>query len=143
MCGDEDETQNHLFLNCEHAKEMWNLSLEGQLVGARALNLDGATISVAEAAALKEGLLIARRKGVKKLMVEGDSKLDIKWLASEFQHISWKHIYREANFVVDALAHVGLIVANPHFWDFCLLISTMEAFNFDCMGNGCIRGFKL
>ncbi|XP_068331554.1 uncharacterized protein [Pyrus communis] len=81
---------------------------EGQHVGTGALNLDGATILVAEAIALKEGLLLARHKGVKKLMVEGDSKLviqvmqdvwmplwhlkpmieDIKWLASEFQHIS-------------------------------------------------------
>ncbi|XP_050133058.1 uncharacterized protein LOC126609088 [Malus sylvestris] len=86
---------------------------EGQHVGAGALNLDGATISVAEVVALKEGLLFARHKGVKQLMVEEDSKLviqvvqdvwmplwhlkpiikDIKWLASEFQHISWKHIF--------------------------------------------------
>ena len=50
---------------------------EGQPVGAGALNLDGATISVAEVVALKEGLLFARRKGEKKLMVEGDSKLVI------------------------------------------------------------------
>ena len=90
--------------------------------------------SVVEAIALKEGLLFARHKCVKKLIMEGDSKLiiqvvqdvwtphwhlkpiieDIKWLASEFQHISWKHIYRDANFMADALAHVGLIVANPH-----------------------------
>ncbi|XP_028948065.2 uncharacterized protein [Malus domestica] len=51
---------------------------EGQHVGAGALNLDGTTILVAEAVALKEGLLFARHKGVKKLMVEGDSKLVIQ-----------------------------------------------------------------
>ncbi|XP_068328111.1 uncharacterized protein [Pyrus communis] len=105
---------------------------EGQLVGTGALNLDNLTILVAETVALQEGLLLARHKGVKMLMVEGDSRLVIqvvqdvwmlhlkpiiayiKWLASGFQHISWKHIYREANFMVDALAHLGLSV-QPSF----------------------------
>lgn len=60
--------------------------------------------------ALKEGFLFARLKGIKNLMVEGDLRLviqvvqgnwvppwhlkpiieDIKWLASDFQNISWK-----------------------------------------------------
>ncbi|CAN6718715.1 unnamed protein product [Malus baccata var. baccata] len=51
---------------------------EGQPVGAGALNLDGTTISVAEAVALKEWLLFARRKGVKKLIMEREFKLVIQ-----------------------------------------------------------------
>lgn len=81
---------------------------EGQSVGAGTINLDGVTISIAEANALNEGLLFVRRKGIKNLIVEGDSRLviqveqgnwvppwhlkpiieDIKWLASDFQNIS-------------------------------------------------------
>lgn len=66
---------------------------------------------------------------------------DIKWLTFEFQHINWKPILRKTNFMADALARVALIVANPYLWDYCL--SAMDAFNFDCMKNHCIRGFKL
>ncbi|RXH90647.1 hypothetical protein DVH24_035411 [Malus domestica] len=118
---------------------------------------------IAEAVALKEGLLFAKRKCVKMLMVKGDSKQviqvvqdvwmppwhlkpiieDIKWLASKFQHISWKHIYRESNFVVDTLAHLGLSVASLYFWDYCLPFSAIKAFNFVCIEKGYIKGFKL
>lgn len=38
---------------------------------------------------------------------------DIKELALEFAEISWHHIFLEANFVVDALAHVGMLLGNP------------------------------
>ncbi|RXI04567.1 hypothetical protein DVH24_038841 [Malus domestica] len=51
---------------------------EGQPVGAGALNLDGGTILVAKVVALKERLLFAKLKCVKKLMMEEDSKLVIK-----------------------------------------------------------------
>ncbi|KAM1158695.1 hypothetical protein ACFX19_032522 [Malus domestica] len=134
-----------------------------QVIGMGALNLDGATISVAEAMGLREGLQCARHKGFSKVMVEGDSKLiievvqghwgdpwrvssiinDIPVLAWSFSHIDWKHIFKEANFVTDALAHLGLSLSNPHFWDFCLPDVALPAFNFDCIGNGCTRGFML
>lgn len=48
---------------------------EGIPIGAGAMSLDETTITVAEATALKEGLLLARRKGVQRLLVEGDSLL--------------------------------------------------------------------
>lgn len=48
-----------------------------QAVGEGAFNLDGATISVAEAMCLREGLWFAKRKGFQKVYVEGDSKLII------------------------------------------------------------------
>lgn len=87
----------------------------GKPIGVGALNLDGVTISVAEALALKEGLPFACRKDVKLLKVEGDSLLiinlvkgiwkspwhpipiieDIKWLASKFLNIQWQHIFSE------------------------------------------------
>lgn len=48
-----------------------------QPVRADAFYVDGATISLAEVIALKEGFSFARRKGMRKLVVEGDSKLII------------------------------------------------------------------
>ena len=51
---------------------------ERQPVGAGPINLDGVTICIAEANALKEGLMFVRRKGIKNLMVEGDSRLVIQ-----------------------------------------------------------------
>ncbi|XP_050133175.1 uncharacterized protein LOC126609250 [Malus sylvestris] len=99
-----------------------------QVIGAGDLNLDGITISVAEAMGLREGLQCARRKGFTKVMVDEDSKLiievvqghwgipwrvssiinDIRILTRSFSHVNWKHIFREATFVADALAHLGL-----------------------------------
>ncbi|RXH98464.1 hypothetical protein DVH24_010789 [Malus domestica] len=107
------------------------------LIGGGTLNIDGATISKVEARALKEGLLYAQRKGYTKIMVERDSKLviqsvldrgatlwnmvpiieDIKWMATKFACIDWKHIFREANFVVDVFAHQGLLITDCHIWD--------------------------
>ncbi|XP_048437778.1 uncharacterized protein LOC125476086 [Pyrus x bretschneideri] len=79
----------------------------GQIIGGEALNLDGATISEVKAKALREGLLFAQRKGYKKIMVKGDSKLviqsvldqgatpwnlvpiieDVKWMATNYDCI--------------------------------------------------------
>ncbi|XP_009337067.2 uncharacterized protein LOC103929570 [Pyrus x bretschneideri] len=134
-----------------------------QVIRVGALNLDGAIILVAEATGLREGLQCARRKGFTKVKVEGDSKLiidavqghwgipwrvssiinDIRILARSFSHVDWKHIFREINFVADALAHLILSLSNPHYWDFCLPDVATPAFNFDCIGNGCTRGFML
>lgn len=89
--------------------------------------MDGTTITVAEEVGLREGLKFARRKGIQKLLVEGDSNIvinaafgqwevpwhihsivqDIRMLAKEFLFVEGKHIFREVNFVADALAHFG------------------------------------
>ncbi|RXI03153.1 hypothetical protein DVH24_003805 [Malus domestica] len=102
-------------------------------------------------------------EGFTKVMVEGDSKLiidvvqgqwgirrrvssiinDIRILTRSFSHVDWKHIFREANFVADALVHLGLSLLNPHYWDFYLPDVALVTFNFDCIGNGCTRGFVL
>lgn len=64
-----------------------------------------------------------------------------KGLVLEFAKISWHHIYKEANFVADALAHVDLSLVNPHFWDYCLPHEAMIALRFDSRAS--IRGFRL
>lgn len=43
-----------------------------------------ATITIVEATALREGLMLARRKVIQKLMVEGDSKLVIQMARGEW-----------------------------------------------------------
>ncbi|RXH88487.1 hypothetical protein DVH24_000086 [Malus domestica] len=87
--------------------KLYHLSLTTKWPGG-ALNLDGATISGVKAKGLIEGLMFALRKGVSKIMVEGDSKLviqamqgvcsvswnlehtieDIKWMVTKFSIIS-------------------------------------------------------
>ncbi|RXH90644.1 hypothetical protein DVH24_035408 [Malus domestica] len=144
-------------LQLVHAQELRPL-LQMEQLGEARVSLSGAQAQlIAKAIALKEGLLFAKCKCVKMLMVKGDSKQvvqmvqdhlkpiieDIKWLTSKFQHISWKHIYRESNFVMDTLAHLGLSVDNLYFLDYCLPFLAIEAFNFFCIENGCIKGFKL
>nr|XP_028961667.1 uncharacterized protein LOC114826081 [Malus domestica] len=94
---------------------------------AGAMNLGSVTINVVEALALREALIWARRRNLKYVFMERDSKLvidavrgasdvpwnlrsiieDIRWCATNFQDIKWRHIFREANFVADARASVG------------------------------------
>ena len=77
------------------------------------------------------------------MFVEGDSKLvidavcgacdvpwnlrsiieDIRW-STNFQDIKWRHIFREANFVADAIASVGLICKTCSFFN--LLIYSLS-----------------
>ena len=76
---------------------------------------------------MRDALLFARDKGFSKIEVKGDSKLvigtilgkvktpwrllsivsDIRGLSSYFDVIQFKHIYREPNFVADAIAKLG------------------------------------
>ncbi|CAN6542015.1 unnamed protein product [Malus baccata var. baccata] len=53
---------------------------KGKPVGADAFILDGTTILVVEAIALKEDLLYTRRNGIKNIMAEGDSRLVFEFL---------------------------------------------------------------
>lgn len=73
--------------------------------------------------ALRDVLWMARSRGFKKIRVEGNSKLvidsilrscnvpwllkfiieDINGLAASFDFVSWAHVYREANFLTDAI----------------------------------------
>lgn len=92
---------------------------------------------VAEALALRYAFWIAKGKRFKNLYMEGDSGLvidaiqgtcaipwrlknvteDIKWLASSYESISWKHVLREANFLADAITRAGFSINNFYIWD--------------------------
>ncbi|KAL6219372.1 hypothetical protein ACLB2K_007131 [Fragaria x ananassa] len=86
-----------------------------------------AFVHVAEAVALRDNLVKAKEKKIVRVEVEGDSKLvievvngqidpswrliklvqDIRRLATSFDFISFRHVFREANFVADAIANLG------------------------------------
>lgn len=68
---------------------------------------------------------------------------DIRWCAKSFQDIRWSHIFREANFVADALAFIGLNSSNLCICDACLPVDAHLAFQFECLGTGCVKGFSL
>ncbi|KAB2630634.1 hypothetical protein D8674_008153 [Pyrus ussuriensis x Pyrus communis] len=111
------------------------------------MNLGSVTINVAEALALRETLIWARRRNMKYMFVEGDSKLvidavcgacDVPWnLRSIIEDI------REGNFVTDVIVYVGLKRKELCIWDACLPMEANLAFLFDCNGYGCVRGSSL
>lgn len=98
-----------------------------------------------------------QNKKVSRISVEGDSKWiidvmecrcgvpwriqdtveDIRGLASFFHYVTWKHIYPEANFMVDAINNVGLSLSNMDIWDRTLPLRVFTAFMFDCNSIGC------
>ncbi|KAL6180988.1 hypothetical protein ACLB2K_047646 [Fragaria x ananassa] len=81
-------------------------------------------VPIAEAVALRDGLLFARSLNISRVIIEGDSQFiinrikgttsipwklnsivkDIIHIATGFEHISFSHMLREANFVADAVA---------------------------------------
>lgn len=83
---------------------------------------------------LKWRLKVFKKGRVKKIMVEGDSKLVfqvvmgrystssnlvhiieyIKWVATQFIWIDWKRIFKEVNFVADVFARQGLFISDCH-----------------------------
>ncbi|XP_062021407.1 uncharacterized protein LOC133737973 [Rosa rugosa] len=91
---------------------------------------------VAEATALRDSLIAAKDKGFTRVEVEGNSKLvidavtgivispwrllklieDIRTIGTSFSQITFKHIYREANFVAEAIANLGHDAASPMSW---------------------------
>ncbi|KAL6190194.1 hypothetical protein ACLB2K_036592 [Fragaria x ananassa] len=95
------------------------------------------TVPVAEAMALRNSLICAKSRGITKIEVEGDSKLvidavngvstppwrllkliqDIKTLSNSFEFVCFKHVFREANFVANALANLGHRLSNLCFWE--------------------------
>lgn len=99
----------------------------GHSIIAMARNLEFSKILMAEAMALRDGLLAVPSPTQKSLIVEGDSKtlidaltgkigipwkikflvFDILALACQFLSLSFHHILREANFITDSLANLG------------------------------------
>ncbi|KAL6129923.1 hypothetical protein ACLB2K_068305 [Fragaria x ananassa] len=103
------------------------MHLQLQNIVSAAFNPGTASVPFDEVLALRNNLLCAKEKGVLKVEVEGDSKLiidivngvcdpswrllkvvkDIKLLSCYFESIRFKHVFREANFVANALANLG------------------------------------
>lgn len=54
----------------------------------------------------------------------------IKVLASSFAHIRFDYVFREANFVVDAIA-LGHDMNNVVTWSYCLLMFVYPTFHLD------------
>lgn len=106
---------------------------------------------------------MAKARNLKKIKIEGDSKIviqailgkcsihwriraiikDIKWLVSSFESISWNYIYREANFVADAITSFGHGLENFHVWMSCIPSVASDALLFGGRGLECSRGFSL
>ncbi|CAN6676010.1 unnamed protein product [Malus baccata var. baccata] len=68
---------------------------------------------------------------------------NLRWCATYFHDIKWRHIFREANFVADAMTSIRLNIKELCIWDACLLVEANMAFLFYCNGTGCVRGFSL
>ncbi|KAL6130662.1 hypothetical protein ACLB2K_069041 [Fragaria x ananassa] len=101
-------------------------------LAATCFNLGTTTVPVAEAIVLRNSLIYAKNQGLSKIEVEGDSKLvidvvngvssppwkllkfvqDIKAFSSSFEFVKFKYVFREANFVTNALANLGHRVDN-------------------------------
>lgn len=69
--------------------------------------------------------------------------VEIRRLATKFQSISWKRIFREANFVVDAFAKHGLNLHSNHIWDGVVPNFVGPVINFNLVGDSCSCGFSL
>ncbi|XP_050111741.1 uncharacterized protein LOC126590297 [Malus sylvestris] len=131
------------------------------LMGVRHLRPN--TITMSEAQALRDALALAKQHQIKKIMVEGDSKVvidtvsgkcavpwrirfiveDIKWLASSFELVEWNHVYREANFTKDVITSLGHNCIDLYIWDECIPTQAKKALLYDSQGLGCLRGCSL
>ncbi|KAL6202459.1 hypothetical protein ACLB2K_026167 [Fragaria x ananassa] len=114
---------------------------------------------VAEALALREGLLQLKQHSSQALIIEGDSKIlidvlldnsecpwrikvlvhDIQQLMHHFEAVSFKHVGRKANFMAVCLASLGHIVTGTRTWLYQLPSQVQSAFYFDLLGIGCVR----
>ncbi|XP_062005816.1 uncharacterized protein LOC133722997 [Rosa rugosa] len=136
---------------------------DGSPVIAATKYVGNSTTPVAEATTLRDSLIAAKDKGFTRLEVEGDSKLvidavngivtlpwrllklieDIRTIATSFSQISFKHIYREVNFVADAIADLGHEAMSPMFWSDKVPREASRAVLFDVVNIDCPRGFFL
>lgn len=99
-------------------------------------NLISSNVLVVEALSLPDGLIQASSAGFKKIRVEGDSKImincinsdystpwriksiiaDIRSFSSYFEVIIFKYIFKEANFATDRLANMGHKISSSYSW---------------------------
>ncbi|KAL6223438.1 hypothetical protein ACLB2K_006825 [Fragaria x ananassa] len=132
-------------------------------ISAAASHVGRAFVLVAEAVALRDSLVKAKEKKITRVEVEGDSKLvievvksqidpfwrliklvqDIRRLATSFDSISFRHVFREANFVADAIANLGHSIGSNLCWNYMIPSETSRSLLFDILNSGCPRGFDL
>ncbi|CAN1121366.1 Putative ribonuclease H protein At1g65750 [Linum perenne] len=60
----------------------------------------------AELRGIIDGMLLAWEKGVRKLVIQTDSRAAVEILLND-SDLAHRHVYREANFAADYLATVG------------------------------------
>ncbi|KAL6218551.1 hypothetical protein ACLB2K_011761 [Fragaria x ananassa] len=133
---------------------------EGVPIITSSKNIGKASVPTTEASSLRDSILIAKNRGLTRIIVEGDSKIiidavngkisapwrlqqiieDIKNLAQEFQEISFNHIYREANFAADATTSLRHSITGRRDWFQPLPRSIGRMIMFDQIGEGCPRG---
>ncbi|KAL6224535.1 hypothetical protein ACLB2K_003390 [Fragaria x ananassa] len=126
---------------------------------AAAKSFGNAIIPTTEATALRDSLVKAKDQGFSNIQVEGDSKLvidvingristlwrllkiiqDIRMIAMSFTSISFKHIFREAKFVTDAIAHECHLLPNGCTWMGSCPFAATRALLFDDVNSGCPR----
>ncbi|XP_024200062.1 uncharacterized protein LOC112203306 [Rosa chinensis] len=119
-----------------------------------------ASVPITEATALRDSLAAAKDKGFQFLEVEGDSKLvidavngvshppwrlrkiiqDIRSLATSFSTITFKHVFREANFVADAVTTLGHLYSDRVWWANRFPHAVTRAILFDSVNGGGQRG---
>ncbi|KAL6228481.1 hypothetical protein ACLB2K_002431 [Fragaria x ananassa] len=135
----------------------------GKPLVATAFNIGTTSILVVEALALRNSLACAKERGYTKIEVEGDSKLvidgingtsdppwrllrlfhDIRKLSYSYEAISYKHVFREANFVADSLANLRHRVESHSTWEDCVPPEAALALVFDNVNSGCPRGTSI
>ncbi|KAL6195302.1 hypothetical protein ACLB2K_030922 [Fragaria x ananassa] len=124
-----------------------------------AFNLGIKSVPVAEALTLINSLACAKERGSTKIELEGDSKLvidgingtsdppwrllrlfhDIRKLSYSFEAISFKHVFREINFVANSLTNLGHRVESPSIWEDCVPPEASLALVFDSVNSGYYR----
>ncbi|KAL6199244.1 hypothetical protein ACLB2K_029030 [Fragaria x ananassa] len=107
----------------------------GKPLVAAAFNFGTTSVPVAEALALRNSLACAKERGYTKIEVEGDSKLvidgingtsdppwrllrlfhEIRKLCYSFEAISFKHVFRESNFVLILLQILDIQLSRTQF----------------------------
>ena len=132
----------------------------GKIIKVGAANFGRASSLVAEARALKAGVLLAIQEGVSKISIEGDNLLviqslkggchgpwqiahivqDVKASLTQFSSVSINHIFREANMAADWLSKFGHSITDSFTTEFGFSPTLRQIIADDCIGRTLVRG---
>ncbi|KAL6225769.1 hypothetical protein ACLB2K_004618 [Fragaria x ananassa] len=135
----------------------------GKPLVATAFNIGTTSVLDAKVLTLRNSLAGAKERGYTKIEVEGDSKLvidgingtsdppwrllrlfhDIRKLSYSFEAISFKRVFREANFVANSLANLGHKVESHSIWEDNVPPEAALALVFNNVNFGCPRGTSI